>query len=81
VEYSLKQGETDVEILRAAEEFQCDMIVLGTHGRTGLSRVLMGSVAEATLRGAQCPVMIVKQPTPAAVKPEARSESKPVIVF
>ena len=38
-----------------------DMIVIGTHGRTGLNRVLMGSVAESVMRRASCPVLTVKQ--------------------
>jgi nucleotide-binding universal stress UspA family protein len=50
------------EILRTAEEIGCDMIVMGTHGRTGLSRLLMGSVAEAVLPRARCPVMVVRTP-------------------
>jgi nucleotide-binding universal stress UspA family protein len=43
-----------------------DIIVIGTHGRTGLTRLLMGSVAEAIVRRATCPVLTVKQPTPVA---------------
>ena len=39
-----------------------DLIVLGTHGRTGLQRLLMGSVAEKVLRGAPCSVLVVKMP-------------------
>ena len=39
-----------------------DMIVMGTHGRTGLGRLLMGSVAEAVVRKAPCPVLTVKKP-------------------
>src|SRR5271157_4961120 len=41
-----------------------DIIVMGTHGRTGLSRLLMGSVAEAVSRKAHCPVLTVKHPFP-----------------
>jgi nucleotide-binding universal stress UspA family protein len=49
-------------ILQVAGEVGCDLIVLGTHGRTGLRRVLMGSVAEQVLRQAPCPVLAVKVP-------------------
>jgi universal stress protein A len=49
-------------ILRAAEEEQVTLIVLGTHGRTGLSRTLMGSVAESVLRNARCGVVVIKPP-------------------
>jgi nucleotide-binding universal stress UspA family protein len=41
---------------------EIDLIVMGTHGRTGLARLLMGSVAEAVVRTAPCPVLSVKQP-------------------
>jgi nucleotide-binding universal stress UspA family protein len=81
VEHHLREGDPNAEILRAAEEFHCDMIVLGTHGRTAIGRLLMGSVAEAILHGAQCPVLIVKQPLPVAHAPHAGQESKPAIVF
>ncbi len=48
------------EIVQCATKESVDMIVIGTHGRTGLLRLLMGSVAEAVLRNSPCPVMIVK---------------------
>ncbi len=54
------------EILRAAQEIRCDLIVMGTHGRTGLGRLLLGSVAEEVLRRASCPVLTVKTPLPPA---------------
>lgn len=47
-------------ILRTAEEIQADMIVMGTRGRTGLEHVLLGSVAERTIRIAPCPVVSIK---------------------
>jgi nucleotide-binding universal stress UspA family protein len=43
-----------------------DLIVLGTHGRSGFRRLLMGSVAEAIVRRAKCPVLTVKHPHPVA---------------
>lgn len=43
-------------------EQRCDLIVIGSHGRTGLSRVLLGSVAEAVVRHASCPVLTVRDP-------------------
>lgn len=55
-------GVPSTEISKFAEENDIDMIVLGTHGRTGLSRLLMGSVAEAVVRKAPCPVLTLKQP-------------------
>jgi nucleotide-binding universal stress UspA family protein len=48
------------EVLRGARRLRCDLIVLATHGRTGLKHVLMGSAAENVLRRAPCPVLIVR---------------------
>jgi len=47
-------------IAREARRLRASMIVMGSHGRTGLGRFLLGSVAERTLRYARCPVLIVK---------------------
>jgi nucleotide-binding universal stress UspA family protein len=58
-------GSPQKEILQFAGEEAVDLIVMGSHGRTGISRLLMGSVAEAVMRKAPCPVLIVKQPTKA----------------
>ncbi len=62
LESHLSQGDPAEEIVRTAEELGCDLIVMGTQGRTGLARVLMGSVAESVLRGAGCPVLVVRSP-------------------
>lgn len=51
------------EILKFADRQCVDLIVMGSHGRTGFSRLLMGSVAEGVVRRAKCPILIVKQPT------------------
>lgn len=63
VEYShhFVEGVPSVEIVALVDELSADLIVMSSHGRTGLSRVLMGSVAENVLRHATCPVLIVKQ--------------------
>ncbi|HYV39334.1 MAG TPA: universal stress protein [Gemmataceae bacterium] len=53
-------GEAANEILRLAQETPCDLIAMGTHGRSGVARLLLGSVAEAVLRKASCPVLTVK---------------------
>ena len=60
-EHRLVMGDPSTEIVRIAEEERAELIVLGTHGRTGLSRILMGSVAEAVVRGAPCPVMTIRE--------------------
>jgi nucleotide-binding universal stress UspA family protein len=60
VERRLVEGNPVTEILRVAKETDCDLIVIGSHGRTGCSRLLMGSVAEQVLRRASCPVLVIK---------------------
>jgi nucleotide-binding universal stress UspA family protein len=60
VEYRIVQGDAPTEILELAAQMKCDLIVLGTHGRTGLGRLLMGSVAEQVVRKAPCPVLTLK---------------------
>src|SRR5262249_4880535 len=62
MEIRLTDGEPVAEILSAAEESNCDLIVMGTHGRTGFRRLLLGSVAEQVLRRAPCPVLTVNTP-------------------
>lgn len=70
IERRVVEGETVAEILRVAEETKADLLVVGTHGRTGLGRLLMGSVAEQILRRAPCPVLTVKAPAaPVPVAP------------
>jgi universal stress protein A len=66
VETGVSEGIPADEILRNAEDAGCDLIVMASHGRTGLSRLLMGSVTEAVMRRARCPVLIVKSPFPFA---------------
>lgn len=76
---SLPEGTTDVlevetivvrgvpykEIVDAAKDIGADLIVLGTHGRTGISHITMGSVAEKVVRNAHCPVLTVRLPATA----------------
>lgn len=52
-------GNAPQAIVKAAKEWQADMIVIGSHGRRGVSRAVMGSVAEDVLRRAPCPVFVV----------------------
>lgn len=58
----LTMGVPAEDIVKLADEHRADLIVIGTHGRTGLARVLMGSVAELVMRRAHCPVLTVKAP-------------------
>lgn len=55
------------EILQYAQSANIDLIVIGTHGRTGLARLVLGSVAEAVVRAAPCPVLTVHSDGSAAV--------------
>lgn len=57
------EGKPVDEITEYAERENIDLIVMGSHGRTGLRRLLMGSVAEAVMRKARCPILIIKQPS------------------
>jgi nucleotide-binding universal stress UspA family protein len=69
--YRLEHGDPATEVVRVAQETAADLIVLGTHGRTGLGRVLLGSVAETVLRQAPCPVLTVRAPLPADARAKA----------
>ncbi len=59
VETMIRRGDVPEEIIKVAEEKEIDLIVMGTHGRKGLEKVLLGSVAERVVKGAPCPVMTV----------------------
>ena len=61
-EQHLLRGISADEIVRFAEKYDIDLIVIGTHGRTGFRRMVMGSVAESVVRHAECPVLTVKHP-------------------
>jgi nucleotide-binding universal stress UspA family protein len=79
VEFVIADGEPGEEIVRVATERNCDLIVMGTHGRTGLERLLMGSVAEKVMRDAKCSVLVVKLPrgVPASVNPAVALAGSP----
>jgi nucleotide-binding universal stress UspA family protein len=62
VRHVVVEGDPAAEIVRYAENAAIDLIVMGTHGRTGLERLLMGSVAEKVMREAPCSVLVVKLP-------------------
>jgi len=68
--HRLTMGEPAAEIVRIAADEGVEMIVLGTHGRTGMTRLLMGSVAEAVVRHATCPVLVYRE-TAARLAPTA----------
>jgi nucleotide-binding universal stress UspA family protein len=62
VEEVIAHGDAASEIVRVAKERQVDLIVISSHGRTGLGRMLFGSTAEQVVRHAPCPVLVVKPP-------------------
>ncbi len=62
VEAIVTQGIPFAEIISTAKEKEIDMIVIGSHGRTGISHMMLGSVSEKVVRKAPCPVLTVRQP-------------------
>jgi nucleotide-binding universal stress UspA family protein len=64
-------GQPSATIVETAAADGCDLIVMGTHGRTGLPHALLGSVAERVVRTARCPVVTIRHAVP---HPEARSD-------
>jgi len=64
VEEVIVHGDPAAEIVRVASEREVDLIVVSSHGRTGLGRIIFGSTAEAVVRHAICPVLVVKPPLP-----------------
>ena len=69
VRYLVSSGDPFEKILAAAENHRIDLIVLATHGRTGIKRLIIGNVAEKVVRHAPCPVLTVK-PRAARRKPK-----------
>lgn len=72
-EHRLVTGDPARRLVELAEEEHADLIVVGTHGRTGLSRLLMGSVAEEVVRRANCPVFTFKLPSETAVEDSGKT--------
>ena len=70
VEEVIAHGDAAAEIVRVATEREVDLIVISSHGRTGIGRMIFGSTAEAVVRHAHCPVLVVKPP------PEEEGESE-----
>ena len=74
-ECAMRLGKPSNEIVGYAEKHEIDLIVMGTHGREGVARVLMGSVAEKVVRRAACPVLTVRHPEREFVLPDAQDTS------
>jgi nucleotide-binding universal stress UspA family protein len=69
IEKTIKRGRPFIEIIRTAREEDVDLIVIATHGRSGLEHVLFGSVAEKVVRKAPCPVLSIRRPGHAFTMP------------
>jgi nucleotide-binding universal stress UspA family protein len=67
IEAVIREGNTAAQILDQATKMSADLLVIGTHGRSGFERLLLGSVAEKVLRKARCPVLTVPRRLPDAV--------------
>jgi len=80
VESQILEGDPVDMILRAAKETHSDLIVMGTHGRRALARLLVGSVAESVLRKSPCPVLTVRTPPAMALEtaPAAAGSAEPL---
>jgi nucleotide-binding universal stress UspA family protein len=80
VHHVFLEGDPASEIVRYAADAAIDLIVMGTHGRTGLERLLMGSVAEKVMREAPCSILVVKLPKgiPVPEKAEVHVAAVPV---
>ncbi len=74
VEGNFVTGVPSIEILEAAKKHEADLIVMGTHGRTGLAHIMLGSTAERVIQRARCPVLTVKA-IKAAPEPAGKEES------
>lgn len=57
------EGVPVMKIVETADELNADLICMGTHGRTGISHLLIGSVAEKVIRAVHCPILICKNPS------------------
>jgi universal stress protein A len=63
VETHVRHGKPDVEIHRAARDLGADVVVIGSHGASGLAETLFGSTAEKVVRRAECAVLVVRHPS------------------
>ena len=77
-EYALRLGVPSDQIVRYADDRDIDLIVMGTHGRSGLPHMMMGSIAEKVVRVAPCPVLTIRQPQHASITPDgATAQARP----
>ena len=70
--FEVRFGRAADEIVLQAKEDKVDLLVMGSHGRSGLSHLLVGSVAESVVRHAPCPVLVVRKEAPFHLTPEGQ---------
>ncbi len=75
VNITVEQGVIYEVVCRVAEEMNADVLVVGSHGRDGLSRLVLGSTAEKLMRHAPCPVLVVRPPEPSKQDPKADDDA------
>jgi universal stress protein A len=68
--HRITMGDPAAEVVRIAADENAEMIIMGTHGRTGMLRLLMGSVAEGIVRQAPCPVLVYREVPDRLTKPK-----------
>ncbi|AXF12657.1 universal stress protein UspA (plasmid) [Paraburkholderia graminis] len=78
VETELAADDIAHRILAAAQEFDADVVVMGTHGRRGVQRLMLGSVAERFLRIATCPVLLISSHCASSATSVVQGQGKPV---
>ena len=74
VETSVWYGPAPYAIVEAAEHHHADLIVMTTHGRSGLGRLILGSVAETVLRGTRTPILLLRAPHAPVERPQVTTE-------
>jgi nucleotide-binding universal stress UspA family protein len=77
LEHQLRLGDRLTQILRVAQEIQCDLIVMGSHRRSPLRRLLKRSFAETLVRRAPCPALAVQTPFPEGIRVAAAHRHAP----
>lgn len=78
VQGKVRFGDAAAEVLAEAREWQADLLVVGTQGRSGLARLMLGSVAGPVLRGAACNVLVIPATMLLATEPPPAHQGEPI---
>lgn len=76
VQTSVWYGHAAKSIIEAARFYEVDLLVMSTHGRSGLGRLILGSVAESVIRGTTTPILLVRRPEAPVHLPEGASQAR-----